>query len=77
MTGPTFQELIQRLNAYWAERGCVLIQPLDLEVGAGTFHPATFLRSIHRVYASGDLPIRAAIRLRERTRSPLARQSAP
>ena len=36
---PTFQQLIQRLNAYWAERGCALIQPLDLEVGAGTFHP--------------------------------------
>src|SRR5690606_31921704 len=46
MTGPTFQELIQRLNAYWAGHGCVLIQPLDLEVGAGTFHPATFLRAI-------------------------------
>jgi glycyl-tRNA synthetase alpha chain len=43
---PTFQQLIQRLNAYWAERGCVLIQPLDLEVGAGTFHPATFLRAL-------------------------------
>jgi glycyl-tRNA synthetase alpha chain len=42
----TFQQLIQRLNAYWAERGCVLIQPLDLEVGAGTFHPATFLRAL-------------------------------
>ena len=46
MQGPTFQELIQRLNAYWAAQGCVLIQPLDLEVGAGTFHPATFLRAI-------------------------------
>src|SRR5690606_13301505 len=46
MTGPTFQELILTLNAYWAKQGCVLIQPLDLEVGAGTFHPATFLRSI-------------------------------
>ena len=42
----TFQQLIQRLNAYWGEQGCVLIQPLDLEVGAGTFHPATFLRSL-------------------------------
>ena len=42
----TFQDLIQRLNAYWAAQGCVLIQPLDLEVGAGTFHPATFLRAI-------------------------------
>ncbi len=42
----TFQGLIQTLNDYWAKQGCVLIQPLDLEVGAGTFHPATFLRSI-------------------------------
>lgn len=42
----TFQDMILRLNAYWAEQGCVLIQPLDLEVGAGTFHPATFLRSL-------------------------------
>jgi len=46
MPAPTFQELITRLNAYWAEQGCVLIQPLDLEVGAGTFHPATFLRAL-------------------------------
>ena len=46
MTAPTFQELILRLNQYWAEQGCVLIQPLDLEVGAGTFHPATFLRAL-------------------------------
>ncbi|KIQ96616.1 glycine--tRNA ligase subunit alpha [Lysobacter sp. A03] len=43
---PTFQQLIQRLNEFWANQGCVLIQPLDLEVGAGTFHPATFLRAI-------------------------------
>src|SRR6478735_6091576 len=42
----TFQELILRLNAYWAAQGCVLVQPLDLEVGAGTFHPATFLRAL-------------------------------
>ena len=42
----TFQDLIQRLNAFWAAQGCVLIQPLDLEVGAGTFHPATFLRAL-------------------------------
>ena len=46
MAAPTFQELIQTLNAYWAQQGCVLIQPLDLEVGAGTFHPATFLRAL-------------------------------
>lgn len=42
----TFQQFIQQLEAYWSNQGCVLIQPLDLEVGAGTFHPATFLRSI-------------------------------
>src|SRR3546814_4709071 len=36
MQGPTFQQLIQKLNAYWAAQGCVLVQPLDLEVGAGT-----------------------------------------
>ncbi|MCK5898641.1 MAG: glycine--tRNA ligase subunit alpha, partial [Methylococcales bacterium] len=42
----TFQGLISALQAYWSEQGCVLLQPLDLEVGAGTFHPATFLRAI-------------------------------
>jgi glycyl-tRNA synthetase alpha chain len=42
----TFQDFIQRLEAYWSDQGCVRVQPLDLEVGAGTFHPATFLRSI-------------------------------
>ncbi len=46
MSAPTFQEIITRLNAYWASQGCVLIQPLDTEVGAGTFHPATFLRCL-------------------------------
>ncbi|MDG2176607.1 MAG: glycine--tRNA ligase subunit alpha [Gammaproteobacteria bacterium] len=42
----TFQGLILALQQYWAEQGCVLIQPLDIEVGAGTFHTATFLRAI-------------------------------
>ncbi|MEN8176591.1 MAG: glycine--tRNA ligase subunit alpha [Pseudomonadota bacterium] len=42
----TFQGLIFALEKYWAEHGCVILQPLDMEVGAGTFHPATFLRSI-------------------------------
>ena len=46
MAGPTFQDVIQTLNHYWGSQGCVLIQPLDTEVGAGTFHPATFLRAI-------------------------------
>ncbi len=39
-----FQDLIARLNEYWAEKGCLIIQGYDLEVGAGTFNPATFLR---------------------------------
>jgi glycyl-tRNA synthetase alpha chain len=42
----TFQGLILALQQFWAERGCVILQPLDMEVGAGTFHPATFLRAI-------------------------------
>jgi glycyl-tRNA synthetase alpha chain len=54
MPAPSFQDLIQTLNRYWAEQGCVLIQPLDTEVGAGTFHPATFLRAL------GPEPWRAA-----------------
>jgi glycyl-tRNA synthetase alpha chain len=42
----TFQGLILALQNYWAEQGCILLQPYDMEVGAGTFHTATFLRSI-------------------------------
>lgn len=42
----TFQGLIQALQQYWGNHGCVVLQPLDMEVGAGTFHPATFLRAI-------------------------------
>ena len=42
----TFQELILTLERYWADQGCVLLQPHDLQMGAGTFHPATFLRSL-------------------------------
>ncbi|HEX4976211.1 MAG TPA: glycine--tRNA ligase subunit alpha [Pseudomonadales bacterium] len=42
----TFQGLILTLQNFWAEKGCVIAQPLDMEVGAGTFHPATFLRAI-------------------------------
>lgn len=42
----TFQDLILALQRYWAGQGCVLLQPLDMPVGAGTFHPATFLRAI-------------------------------
>ncbi len=43
---PSFQDIILTLSRYWADQGCVLIQPLDTEVGAGTFHPATFLRAL-------------------------------
>jgi glycyl-tRNA synthetase alpha chain len=50
----SFQGLIQTLQTYWSEQGCVIMQPLDMEVGAGTFHPATFLRAI------GPEPWRAA-----------------
>lgn len=41
-----FQDLIFSLSFYWAKQGCVIMQPQDMEVGAGTFHPATFLRSL-------------------------------
>ncbi len=42
----TFQQLVLRLNDFWDRRGCVLLQPYDMEMGAGTFHTATFLRAI-------------------------------
>lgn len=42
----TFQGLILALQQFWAEQGCIILQPLDMEVGAGTFHPGTFLRAI-------------------------------
>ncbi len=50
----SFQGLIQTLQNFWSEQGCVIMQPLDMEVGAGTFHPATFIRAI------GPEPWRAA-----------------
>ena len=43
---PSFQELISRLQRYWSDQGCVILQPYDVEVGAGTFHPATTLRAL-------------------------------
>ena len=47
MTKPaTFQDIILTLQQFWAEEGCIILQPFDMEVGAGTFHPATFLRAI-------------------------------
>ncbi len=50
----TFHGLIATLQSFWADQGCAILQPFDMEVGAGTFHPATFLRSI------GPEPWRAA-----------------
>jgi len=50
----TFQQIIAKLQDYWAEQGCALLQPFDVEVGAGTSHPATFLRAL------GPEPWRAA-----------------
>ncbi len=41
-----FQDVILTLQNYWARKGCLIVQPYDLEVGAGTFHPATFLRAL-------------------------------
>jgi len=45
-TSTSFQNLILKLQNYWADKGCAIVQPFDMEVGAGTFHPATFLRAI-------------------------------
>jgi glycyl-tRNA synthetase alpha chain len=42
----TFQEIIMKLQKFWSDQGCVILQPYDMEVGAGTFHPATTLRSL-------------------------------
>ena len=42
----SFQEILMRLQAYWGARGCAVLQPYDMEVGAGTFHPATTLRAL-------------------------------
>jgi glycyl-tRNA synthetase alpha chain len=50
----TFQNIILTLQQYWGDRGCAILQPFDMEMGAGTFHPATFLRSL------GPEPWRAA-----------------
>jgi len=53
-SGTSFQALILRLQEYWARQGCVILQPYDVEMGAGTFHPATTLRAL------GPKPWRAA-----------------
>ena len=43
---PSFQDIILRLHAFWSAQGCLILQPYDMEVGAGTFHPATTLRAL-------------------------------
>ncbi len=43
---PSFQDIILRLHAYWSSQGCLILQPYDMEMGAGTFHPATTLRAL-------------------------------
>ena len=53
-TTPSFQDLILRLHGFWSRQGCVILQPYDVEMGAGTFHPATTLRAL------GPKPWRAA-----------------
>src|SRR3978361_1086322 len=53
-TVPSFQDVILRLHGFWARQGCVILQPYDVEMGAGTFHPATTLRAL------GPRPWRAA-----------------
>ncbi len=53
-TVPSFQDLILKLERFWADQGCVILQPYDMEMGAATFHPATALRSL------GPKPWRAA-----------------
>jgi len=54
VSAPTFQNLILTLQTYWAGQGCLILQPYDMEMGAGTFHPATTLRAL------GPNPWRAA-----------------
>ena len=45
-TKSSFQDMLLKLHKFWKERGCVIIQPYDIEAGAGTFHPATFLKAL-------------------------------
>ena len=46
MKNNSFQSIIMKLQHFWSDQGCIILQPLDMEVGAGTFHPATVLRSL-------------------------------
>ena len=44
----SFENIILKLQNFWQSKGCILMQPIDIEVGAGTFHPATLLRSLEK-----------------------------
>ena len=46
MKDNSFQSIIMKLQHFWSDQGCIILQPLDMEVGAGTFHPATVLRAL-------------------------------
>jgi len=46
MKKPSFIEIVERLNKFWKDQGCIRVEPVDTEVGAGTFHPATFFKSL-------------------------------
>ena len=69
----TFQSLILKLSEFWASRGCALQQPLDVEVGAGTMHPETFLR----VLGPGALERRLRAAVAPAGRRPLRREPEP
>jgi glycyl-tRNA synthetase alpha chain len=68
---PSFQDLILRLERFWADQGCVILQPYDMEMGAGTFHPRPRLRSLGpslaRAYVQPSRRPRTAAMARTRT----------
>ena len=72
-TPRSFQEIILRLQAYWAAQGCAILQPYDMEVGAGTFHPATTLRAL----GAAALVRRLRPAVAPPDRRPLRRQPQP
>jgi glycyl-tRNA synthetase alpha subunit len=59
-----FQDVILELNKFWARKGCVMVQPYDMEVGAGTFHPATLLKP---TVVTGIIPTACSITISTRS----------
>jgi glycyl-tRNA synthetase alpha subunit len=59
----SFQDLILTLHDYWGKQGCVILQPYDMRVGAGTFHPATTLRALGPITGMRPMSSRRADRL--------------